>query len=76
MNINIWFMHDVRGIFPDDVSGAAVGPTFTGQSVKNFSSLWPVKMGPTAAPETSSGNLPRTSCKNPKIKPKLKTWLK
>ena len=29
---------------------------------------WLVKMGPTAAPETSWGNLPRTPCKIPKTK--------
>jgi hypothetical protein len=29
---------------------------------------WPVKMRPTAAPETSSENLPCTPCKNPKTK--------
>ena len=27
-----------------------------------------VKMGPTVAPETSSGNAPRAPCKNPKTK--------
>jgi hypothetical protein len=30
--------------------------------------LWPLKMGPTAAPETSSINLPYTPCKIPKTK--------
>ena len=32
------------------------------------SDSWPVKMGPTAAPETSSENLPSKPCKNPKTK--------
>jgi hypothetical protein len=43
--------------------------------------LWPLKMGPTAAPETSSENLTYTPCKNPhnrksvfilRSKPKIK----
>ena len=29
---------------------------------------WPLKMGPTAAPETSSANLPYTPCQNSKTK--------
>jgi hypothetical protein len=32
------------------------------------SNLWPLKMGPTVAPETSSRNLPYTPCKIPKTK--------
>ena len=52
--------------FPDDVSGAAVGPTFNGHKSVNLRSL---KMGPTAAPETSE-NLPyRAKSPKPKIKP-------
>ena len=62
-----WFLvfgilHSVRGKFPDGVSGAAVGPIFF------YANSWPVKMRLTAAPETSSGNLPRTPCKIPKTK--------
>jgi hypothetical protein len=33
-----------------------------------WSDSWPVKMGLTPAPETSSGNSPRTPSKNPKTK--------
>jgi hypothetical protein len=36
--------------------------------VKFYADSWPVKMGPTAAPETSSANSPRIPCKNPKTK--------
>ena len=55
----------MRGESPDDVSGAAVGPIFTSHESDRKR---PVKMGTTAAPETSSGNSPRTPCKIPKTK--------
>jgi hypothetical protein len=50
-------LHFVQNKFPDDVLGAAVGPIFNGH-----------KLGPTAAPETSSGNLSCTTCKISKTK--------
>jgi hypothetical protein len=59
-------MHGVQDKFNDDVSGAAVGPIFNVQELEGNS--YPLKMGPTAAPETSSGNLSYTPCKVPKTK--------
>jgi hypothetical protein len=50
------FLHGVRDKFSEDVSETVVGPIFTGQE----SEPRPLKMGPTAVSETSSGNLPRT----------------
>jgi hypothetical protein len=74
----LWFLHGVRGEFSDDVSGAVVDPIFTGHESQRICATewdvylrcdsWPVKMEPTAAPETSSGILPRTPCKSPKTK--------
>ena len=76
-----WFLvlgilHGVQDKFRDDVSRAPVGPTpmpplhkLASHSAAHLrSNLWPMKMGTTAAPETSSGNLCCTPCKIPKIK--------
>jgi hypothetical protein len=48
------FLHGVRGEFTEDVSETAADPSSL------FMKIRPVKMGPTAAPETSSVNSPRT----------------
>ena len=81
MNIDflvLGILHGVRGEFVDDVSEAAVSPIFTGHeseckwashSVAHLrSDSWPVKIGLTAAPETSLGNSPFTQWKIPKTK--------
>jgi hypothetical protein len=59
-------LHGVRGEFTDDVSETAVGPT----DDVSETAVGP-KMRPTAVSETSSSNLPRTPCKNPKSKKQL-----
>jgi hypothetical protein len=67
-----WFLvlgilHDVQGKFSCDVSGASVGPIFTGHVFYALThDQW--RWDPTAAPETLSGNLPRPPCKVPKTK--------
>jgi hypothetical protein len=58
-------LHGVKDKFPDDVSGAVVGTIFNGHKLE---SKKPLKMESTAAPETSSGNIPYTPYKNPKTK--------
>ena len=69
-----WFLvlgilHGVQDKFPDDASEVVVRPIFNGQELGFFrSNSWPLKMGPTAAAETSLGNLSCTPCQIPKIK--------
>jgi hypothetical protein len=77
-------LHGVQGEFPDDVSGAVVGPIFTVHvSERKWLAEWDdslfrggvgfaagasLPILGTPASETSLGNSPRTPCRDPKTK--------